>query len=276
MTKLATMPTSRSAAAEVPPTPFARFSPNVEIAWQESFMASFDLATVDDLLRDAREVKLEAGEIFYRGTHHADTATIALVIEGLLRIVVGDHEGREMTLRYATEGAVVGLPAVIIAGAPVSSEQSEAQWRQVGGDSLSGEALQDSRILKLPAARFRRMTAERADIAWPVARYLARETIATQQLLVAGVFMPVRARVARHLLDLARRDGSRFVVGATHQEIANAIGTVREVVSRVLRNLAGEGLVAREGADLVLIDSAALHAISTGRSQVGPRSLPEP
>lgn len=252
--------------------PFVGFASNVRSAWNESFMAEFDDAAIAALLEDAREVRLEAGEVFYRGTHHADMVTLALVISGLLRTAVADHQGREMTLRYATEGAVVGLPAVILAGAPPAGERADPLWLQVGGGSVSGEALQRSYVLKLSPARFRRMVSEQAAIAWPLVRYVARETLAIQQLLAEGVFLPVRARVARHLLDLAQRDGRNLMVRATHQEIANAIGTVREVVSRVLRSLQAEGQVLREGNDLILVDAAALHAMAVGgRPRLEPR-----
>jgi CRP-like cAMP-binding protein len=63
-------------------------------------------------------------------------------------------------------------------------------------------------------------------------------------------------------LDLAvYRDGA-LVVAEGHREIADAIGSVREVVSRTLVRLREEGVVDRRQGETVLLDAAALHAIA--------------
>jgi CRP/FNR family transcriptional regulator len=74
-----------------------------------------------------------------------------------------------------------------------------------------------------------------------------------------NVFLSVRQRVARHLLDLAvQEQPAGLVVHASHQDIADAIGSVREVVSRVIRELRTEGLVTRSGDTIVLPNPAGL------------------
>jgi CRP/FNR family transcriptional regulator, cyclic AMP receptor protein len=79
-----------------------------------------------------------------------------------------------------------------------------------------------------------------------------------------GVFASVRQRVARHLLDLAapedangNRDGA-LIARVTQQELADAVGTVREVVVRVLRALRTEGAVRTERDRIVIVDPASL------------------
>jgi CRP-like cAMP-binding protein len=132
----------------------------------------------------------------------------------------------------------------------------------LGGHAVHGEALRDTLILKLPLGRFLRLAQSEVSVAFPLAVALAYRTVETEQVLADGLFMSVRARVARHLMDLAVwRDGS-LVVTARHQEIAEAIGSVREVVSRTLVSMREEGLVDRRDNETVLLDSAALHAIA--------------
>jgi CRP/FNR family transcriptional regulator, cyclic AMP receptor protein len=83
-----------------------------------------------------------------------------------------------------------------------------------------------------------------------------------------SAFATVRQRVARHLLDLAservpdcasdRPVRNELVVLQNQQELADAVGTVREVVVRVLRELRQEGIV-RTGRDrIVIVDPARL------------------
>jgi CRP-like cAMP-binding protein len=63
-------------------------------------------------------------------------------------------------------------------------------------------------------------------------------------------------------MDLAvSRDGV-LVVAEGHQEIAEAVGSVREVVSRTLVRLRDDGIVDRSGGETILLDPAALHAIA--------------
>jgi DNA-binding IclR family transcriptional regulator len=79
------------------------------------------------------------------------------------------------------------------------------------------------------------------------------------------MLLPVRARVAGHLLDLAERCGSELLVTAKPRRLAAASGSVREVVSRILRDLEREGVLKRDGSDrLRLVDTAALHRIARG------------
>jgi CRP/FNR family cyclic AMP-dependent transcriptional regulator len=57
----------------------------------------------------------------------------------------------------------------------------------------------------------------------------------------------VRQRVAAHLLDLAsaqQHPSGRLVARVSQQELANAAGSVREVVARTLRDLRVAGIVA--------------------------------
>jgi CRP-like cAMP-binding protein len=72
------------------------------------------------------------------------------------------------------------------------------------------------------------------------------------------MFLPVQARVARHLIDLASLQDDVLVVTAGHQEIADAIGSVREVVSRALGEMRDEGLITRRGNQTILTDVARL------------------
>jgi CRP/FNR family transcriptional regulator len=65
----------------------------------------------------------------------------------------------------------------------------------------------------------------------------------------------VTSRLAKLLLDQATHPDS---IPLTHQQMAARMGTVREMVSRALRELEAEGMVRREGRQIVITDQAAL------------------
>ncbi len=68
----------------------------------------------------------------------------------------------------------------------------------------------------------------------------------------------MRERVIRHLLDIAseqQRDPT-LVARLSQQELADAAGSVREVVARVLGKLRDEGLLRTHDGELELLEPA--------------------
>lgn len=216
-------------------------------AWAGSPLAKCTPEVAANLLSDAREVTLSRGATFYRGTHHAETEKLGLVVAGLLRTFRRSLDGRQVTLRYAPAGSLIGLPAVLGAGAGVE-----------------GQALMESRVLVLNASRFRAVACREPALAWAIAEHLAGMVRHANDVLSAHLFLPMRSRLARDLLDMASAEGDRLVVRSSHQDLADAIGSVREVVSRTLRQLVDEGYIGREGGVLVINDPHGLHSVSLG------------
>jgi len=236
---------------------------NVVDAWNGSFMAEFPRPIVEWLLEGARLLRLAPGQVFYRGAHHSETITLALVVEGLLRVYMKHDGGRQVTLRYAGPADVVGLPALVLGGTGRGDPAVE-RWARLGGSTLDGEAIQSSTVLRLNPGRFRSLARQDGTVAWALARHIGERLAEAQRMLAADLFLPIRSRVAHHLLDLAEREGPTLIVRASHQEIAGAIGSVREVVSRVLKRMEQERLVARAEGRLILTDAAGLHRAAEG------------
>ena len=216
-------------------------------AWAESFLGTLPRAAAEVLVSSAREQELAPGQTFYRSVHHAETERLGVVVSGLLRTFRRSADGRQVTLRYASRARVIGLPAVLGAGA-----------------EIEGEALLLSQVVIVGASEFRALARRDAAVAWAVAVQMGQLLQETNELLAAHVFMPVRSRVARHLLDWATLEDERLVVRASQQNLADAIGSVREVISRALRQLETEGYVARERRGLTVRDPEGLYAVSVG------------
>lgn len=73
-------------------------------------------------------------------------------------------------------------------------------------------------------------------------------------------FASVPERVVHHLLELAvPGPGGGLVAPVTQRQLADAAGTVREVVARVLRDLRADGLVTPAGDGVRLLDPPGLH-----------------
>jgi CRP/FNR family transcriptional regulator len=128
---------------------------------------------------------------------------------------------------------------------------------------FSIQTLADSELLRLRPAVVRAV----ADHDPRVARALLVETSERVLSFVAEfsgqAFANVRQRIGRHLLDLASEHHAAegLLAPISQQELADAIGTVREVVVRVLRELREEDVVQTGRDGILIIDPERLSGI---------------
>ena len=104
-----------------------------------------------------------------------------------------------------------------------------------------------------------------ARVSWVIAEELNRRLYDVLEQTAVNAFGSVRQRVAAHLLDLAsdgQHPGGRLVAQVSQQELADAAGSVREVVTRALRDLRLAGIVATAADSVVILDPARLYAES--------------
>ena len=152
-----------------------------------------------------------------------------------------------MTIRYCRPGALMGTGTVF-------------NEDRVARGAVS--AVVDSQVFVFQPARI--AEAARTDIR--VTTALLRETSARvaeyiNELQASGM-ASVRQRLARHLLDLAseQQRGHRLEVQASQEALAAAVGTVREIVVRILSDMRDEGLVATGRGVVQLLDPRRLDA----------------
>jgi CRP/FNR family cyclic AMP-dependent transcriptional regulator len=215
-------------------------SPEAKDALRESFLFWLTAGAVEQLLQDAVPLAIPAGSVLY--PEHGQ-AQVGLVLSGLLRVYMTSAEGRQVTVRYARQGDVLGI-AVVVGGPARTSVQ----------------ALTDAKVLMLNVGTLRDLGRRDAEVAWAFAEELGRRLYDVLEELAGNVFGSVRQRVARHLLDLAARQGpGPLVVSATQQDIAGAVGSVREVVARVLKELKAEHLIDSTRTGIHIVDAAGLH-----------------
>lgn len=187
---------------------------------------------IADLTAGAKRLHIPARSTF----HHPgeDSPHLELVLAGLIRVQVSAADGRTLTVRYGRAGALLGV-------ATLYAEVSRP---------FGIQALSDSELLSLRPVTVRGW----ADRDPRVARALLTETSERVMSFVAEfsghAFANVRQRIARHLLDLAsdHQRPNQLLAPISQQELADAVGTVREVVVRVLRELRQEEVV-RTGRD---------------------------
>jgi CRP/FNR family transcriptional regulator, cyclic AMP receptor protein len=212
-----------------------------------SSLGSLPPEVIAELTAGARRLRIPARSTFR--DEGEDSPHLELVLAGLVRVQVSATNGRTMTIRYARAGALLGV-------ATLYAEVS----RPFGIQALSA-----SELLSLRPSIVR----EWADRDPRVARALLTETSERVMSFVAEfsghAFANVRERIARHLLDLAsdqQRPGE-LLAQISQQELADAVGTAREVVVRVLRELRERGAVQTGRDGIVIRDPERLSGIGS-------------
>ena len=210
-------------------------------AIRTSLLAQFPTAARAQLLADAVSFALPAGGILYR---NRDEPRCALVISGLVRAFLAAPDGRTVTIRYMRPGELIGIP--IIVGGPIPANI---------------EMVTNGELLVLNARHLRHLGQTEPAVGWLLAQELARRLTETYHAVADNAFGSLRERVARHLLDLsAVREDQRLVADVTQQDLADAVGSTRPAVARVLGELRQAGLILTGTRDIHILNPEGLHA----------------
>jgi CRP/FNR family cyclic AMP-dependent transcriptional regulator len=216
-------------------------------ALARSFLAELPAEVVGKLRADGERNDYPAGTTVYQP---GSEPRAALVVRGLLRNFLASPEGRQVTVRYARPGDVLGI-AVLVGGPAIVGVQTvePSSVFRISSRTLIAAAHRDPRV------------------SWAIAQQLNRRLYETLEQLAVHAFGSVRQRVAAHLLDLASTQlepAGRLAARVSQQELADAVGSVREVVARVLRDLRVAGIVATSADRVVILDAARLYAETAG------------
>ena len=199
------------------------------------------------------EVHVGAGSRIFRA---GQQPKIALLGAGLVRVFIATPLGRQMTIRYAHPGDLIGLAPFL-----------------AGTDQWNAEAVTDADIKLLSFDHLRAVAVHDPELPWRIAQHVATVTADALRMVADATGQPITVRVARHLQEMAMRgpDG-RAVVHVSHQRLADAVGTVREVVSRELTALRATGVIDRTAGAVEIIDEGRLASLAEGQSNVRARS----
>jgi CRP/FNR family transcriptional regulator len=176
-------------------------------------------------VRSAQHIKFKRGA----NIHNGDECTgVVIVKSGCLRLYLMSDEGKEITLYRLFAGEICMFSASCVLD-PVTFDvfvdaEEDSECVVVGGCAYEGlvNRVPEVKIFTLETALSRF-----SDMMWVL-----------QQIL----FMSMDKRLAIFLLDEIAKGGGD-TVRLTHEQIAKYMGSAREVVSRMLKYFASEGLV---------------------------------
>ncbi len=196
------------------------------------------------VLNNISVLQYQPGDSIHRGDY--DCAGLFLVKKGVLRVYILSEEGREITLYRLYKGDVCILSASCLLENITFDVHidSESYCEILLLDSSTFDKLSQQNIYvenfsyKIAADRF-------SDVMW-----------AMQQIL----FMSFDKRLAVFLMDEISKTGSD-TIRLTHEQIARYMGSAREVVSRMLKYFANEGIVELSRGSIKIIDKEKLRSL---------------
>ena len=208
-----------------------------------SFLGQLPVELLDELLTTGDRIDYPDGATIYRD---GDEPRTFVVLRGLLRVFMTSPEGRQVTVRYARPADVLGI--AVLVGGPAD---------------VSVQTLDAVRLFRLDARVLTAAAQRDARVSWALAEELNRRLYESLHHTAVNAFGSVKQRVADHLLELVathRPPGSGLVARVSQQELSDAVGSSREVVARVLRDLRSEGLVATGPETIHVLDAVGLQA----------------
>lgn len=181
--------------------------------------------------------------LFYQGDA---SGTVFLVISGRVKLTLMNEEGKEVIVSSIGQGSLFGLVSAL----------------DGGPRPANAITLETSHLAKFESAAFLAWLEREQTLHLALLRELGRKMRQAYSRIGEHALMGVKERLLSALLDIADKEGSPEAEGEivftrpTHQELASRIGSSREVVSRLLKELLESQLLEAEGRVIRVSESA--------------------
>lgn len=166
------------------------------------------------------------------------TDSLYVILSGKVKVFLTDENHKEVIVDIQRVGDYFGELALL----------DEAPR------SASVMTMEPCTFLVVSKSAFDRYLTNNPEVALNVMKGLAGRLRATTENVRSLALLDVYGRIARTLLQLARREGEDNVIDQklTHQDLANMVGASREMVSRIMADLARGGYIKVEGKSIVV------------------------
>ncbi|HED39045.1 MAG TPA: Crp/Fnr family transcriptional regulator [Chromatiales bacterium] len=191
--------------------------------------------------RSATLVQIPAGHTI--ASEGSECGQLAVVFSGRVRVYKLAESGREITLYRINSGDSCVLTASCI--------MSDTPFPAIAETETDVEAL------VIPSRQASEWVGDSTPWRTFIFGLISRRLADVIALLENVAFHRMDERIAAYLIAIASQG---LVVNITHHEIASDLGTTREVVSRILKEFEGKGLVAGARGKLTIIDLPGLQS----------------
>jgi CRP/FNR family cyclic AMP-dependent transcriptional regulator len=167
-----------------------------------------------------------------------EAGSLFVILSGRVRVFLGDTSGKEVTLSVQERGSYFGELSLL---------DDEPR-------SASVMTLDKTVCGVIAKAEFRQWLTEHPDVAPSLLKGLTRRVRVLTESVRGLALCDVYGRLSRLLCELADQGSEppRIPDRPSHQELANRIGSSREMVSKIMKDLVNGGYVVLEGRSLTI------------------------
>jgi CRP/FNR family transcriptional regulator, anaerobic regulatory protein len=175
-----------------------------------------------------------------------------VILSGMVRVFKHLANGRRIELYRVTPSE----PCILSLGCLLGDSRYPA----------SGVTYGPTRMIVMPPALFTQCLAEHADFRTAMFRTLGNRLVNTMELVEEIATLRLDVRLAASLLaHAATTENGSSHIAITHQELADELGTVREMISRLLDDFFHQKMVALGRGRIQIVDAARLRALAGTR-----------
>ena len=195
---------------------------------------------LDKIKSVCREICHNKGDfIIYQG----DTCNgLFIMLSGKVRVFLSNEEGREIILEDLKDGDFFGELSLL-------DEQPR---------SATVKALSDVRLMTLNRLDFMKTLNINPGMSIKILSVMGQRLRKADEMLTTLAFMDVCGRVSKLLIDRANDKGDELPDGCikiespTHQSIADQIGASREAVTKAMKSLSVQRIIAVDGREITI------------------------
>jgi CRP-like cAMP-binding protein len=223
--------------SKVPPVPIDQ-----EVIRKAPLFTALDDAAAASLLANMVSVKISKGSVLFAEGDEGDQ--LYVIAEGKLKLGTSSGDGRENLLSILGPGEMFG----------------ELSLFDPGPRTSTATAVTDAKLLSLGQEKLLPWLAENPKVALQLLARLAQRLRRTNEAVGDLVFSDVPGRVAKALIDLGERFGTKTEEGLfvhhdlTQEELAQLVGASRETVNKALADFAGRNWLKLDGRAVLITD----------------------
>lgn len=207
-----------------------------------SLFSEFELEALEHLAKYAHRLELASEQVVFLEGEASEG--LYVVESGWLKGSKIAESGREQVMRYFGEGDAIN-EGVIFLEIP---------------NPATLIALEESVVWLVPRQALLSLVDEQPKLLWPLIQSLAKRLHYVVGLVKDLSLLPLEARLAKFLLEHASKDTLERKRWATQAELAARLGTVPDVLQRVLRKFTEAGLIRVERQQINILDREGLAA----------------
>jgi CRP/FNR family cyclic AMP-dependent transcriptional regulator len=169
------------------------------------------------------------------------SGSLFLIASGRVQLYRTTRDGRRFVIATLGPGSMFGEASLL------------------GGEdpNTSAVALESCTVWAMPRQKALEISSTDAMFGFGLMQAMGQRVMEAENRLEQMAYSTIASRLAALLLELADAD-PKGIVHATHQELADMLGTWRETISKTLQDFRQRGLVASGRRQLTLLDKEGL------------------